>query len=75
MVGALGSPWGSTNSLDTNLQYALDAMKQGSTMSACIRLSDFVNEALAKAGKKVTLGQAGELIELAKRIQAVLGCP
>jgi hypothetical protein len=44
-------------------------------MSACIRLSDFVDEALAKAGKKVTLAQAGELIERAKRIQVVLGCP
>jgi hypothetical protein len=74
MVGALGSPWGSTNSLETNLQYALDAMKKGSNMSACIRLNDFVNEALAKAGKKVTLGQAGELIERVKRIQAILGC-
>jgi streptogramin lyase len=78
VVGSFNNPWGITNSLDTKLQHAIDAlnaMKGGSASSACNSLIAFINEAQAQSGKKLAVAQANLLIESANQIRAVLGCP
>ena len=78
LVGSFDNPFGITNSLDTKLQHAIDAlnaMNRGSVSRACNSLNAFINEAQAQSGKHLTGGQAGLLIESANRIRAVLGCP
>ncbi len=77
LVGTFNNPFGKTNSLDTKLQNAIDAlsaMKGGNASSACNLLSAFINEAQAQSGNKLTVAQANLLIESANRIRAVLGC-
>ena len=78
IVGNFNNPFGITNSLDTKLQNAIDAlsaMKGGNASSACNSLGAFINEAQAQSGKKLTAAQANLLIASANQIRAAQGCP
>lgn len=78
VVGVNTNPFGITNSLDTKLQHAinaLDAMKANSVGVACNSLRAFINEAQAQSGKNLTVTGAIQLTEGANRVRAVLGCP
>jgi Tol biopolymer transport system component len=68
-------PPGTTNSLITKLQQALDAIDSGDLATACSSLAAFTNECSAQSGKKLTIDQATELINLANQIKSDLGCP
>ena len=68
---------GVVNSLDAKLQTilaALDAANAGQLASACSKLTAFINEAQAQAGKSITQADADRLIGDAQRIKAVIGC-
>jgi hypothetical protein len=68
---------GISNSLDAKLQnalQALDAANAGDSSSACNRMTAFVNEVNAQAGKAVAPAEASQLIALAQQIRSALGC-
>lgn len=68
---------GIANSLDAKLQnalQALDAANAGDTPSACNRMTAFLNEVSAQAGKAITLAQASQLTTLAEQVRAALEC-
>lgn len=76
-VQALNLSNGISNSLDTKLQnalQALDAANVGDLPSACNRIGAFLNEAAAQAGKALTVPQAAQLTNLAQQVQAALQC-
>ncbi|HEX8747217.1 MAG TPA: hypothetical protein VF717_08450 [Pyrinomonadaceae bacterium] len=73
-VESFGLPFGTTNSLTVKLRHALDALIAGDTAAACDNLAAFINHAGAQSGKKLTTGQATEIITEAASIRAVLGC-
>ena len=69
---------GITNSLDSKVQNALDAInaaRGGSTTSACNLMSAFINNVNGQTGKQLTAAQGAVLIASANQIRATLGCP
>jgi probable HAF family extracellular repeat protein len=74
MVEGFELPKGIANSFVTKLEHALAALEAGDTATACSELQAFVNHAEAQAGKKLTVEQAGQVIDAANAIRAVLGC-
>ena len=73
-VESYGLPYGTTNSLTVKLRHALDALNAGDTATACARLADFINQARALSGKKLTVEQSTQLRDEAASIRAALGC-
>jgi HYR domain/Low-density lipoprotein receptor repeat class B len=76
-VIATNAKQGIVGSLDAKLgevQEALAAAKTNDRADACSKLSAFIKEVEAQAGKAVTDGQSAALTESAARIRAVLGC-
>ena len=64
------------NSLVVKLQDAKTFLSQANTAGACTKVQDFINLAMAQAGKKqLTVAQANDLGADATFIKAVLGCP
>jgi probable HAF family extracellular repeat protein len=68
------SPNGIENAFVVKLQHAQDALAAGDPAGACADLGAFVNQTAAQSGKKLTVGQANELIAAARETQALLGC-
>lgn len=64
-------PFGSANSLLAKLQAAETA---GPGIAACADLSDFIAEAHAQSGKKLTVAQANQLIAIAIQVEMAGGC-
>lgn len=78
LVQAFNFAQGIENSLDAKLQdaqAAIVAAKSGDFTSACGLFEAFINEVQAQTGKKITTGQASQLIAAANQIKAVVGCP
>jgi hypothetical protein len=76
LVQATNAKQGIVNSLDAKLnaaQEALAAANADNRADASNKLDAFVNEVAAQAGKALTSDQATQLINAARRIQAVLG--
>ena len=68
---------GIANSVDAKLQTALealDAANAGATQSACNRMTAFLNQVRAQAGKAITQSQADQLAALAQQTRAALAC-
>lgn len=64
-------PFGIENSLKEKLRAAKAA---GPGSSACSDLNDFIAEAHAQSGKKLTVAQANELIAIALQVEMAKGC-
>ena len=73
-INSFQLPKGLQTSLDAKLRDALSAVNAGNTATACSDLTDFISEAKAQSGKKLTVAQADQLIAAATQIQVVLGC-
>jgi HYR domain-containing protein len=65
---------GPGTSFADKLHAAKTALEQGDLEETCEDLRAFSNEAQAQSGKKLTPGQAAELVTAANRIRAVLDC-
>jgi hypothetical protein len=68
---------GISNSLDTKLQnalQALDAANIGDSPSACNRISAFLNEVSAQTGNTLTAAQGSQLTTLAQQVRVALEC-
>ena len=64
------------NSLVVKLQDAKTFLSQANTAGACTKVQDFINLAIAQAGKKqLTVAQANDLRADGLFIKKVLGCP
>lgn len=74
LVRSFGLPNGIQTSLVVKLQDAIAALNTNDTSTACAALGDFVSEVNAQSGKKLTIQQAGQLIDAARAIKASLGC-
>ncbi len=75
LVESMNLAQGISNSLDSKLQNAadaLEAMSSGSTNSAIAKLEAFVNACEAQSGNQLTVEQASELIAAANRIIAAI---
>lgn len=75
LVRSFNLPSGTTNSLISKLQYALAASSAGDQATACDNLTSFINEVQAQKGKKLSPGQATQLITASYQIKTELGCP
>jgi hypothetical protein len=64
-------PFGTASSLLAKLQAAEAA---GPSSAACSDLSDFIAEAQAQSGKRLTVAQANELITTAIQVEVARGC-
>ncbi len=64
-------PFGTANSLLAKLQ-AAEAAGPGS--AACSDLNDFIAQAHAQSGKKLTIAQANQLIAVAIQVEVAEGC-
>lgn len=73
-VNELGLPPGIGTSLNSKLGAALVAFSRGDTAAACGLVQAFEYEVRAQAGKKLTPGQAGQLIDAAFEIQSEIEC-
>jgi hypothetical protein len=76
-IQTLNLSQGISNSLDAKLQnalQALDAAKAGDVISACSRLSAFINELNAQSGNALTETQAAQLATVGAHVRAALGC-
>jgi hypothetical protein len=67
-------PAGTSSSLTSKLQGAIDAFASGNTTSACNMLDSFIAQAQAQSGKKLTVAQADQLIAAANQIKTAQGC-
>ena len=78
LVGSFNLAQGISNSLDSKLQNALDALNAanaGDRATACNQLSAFINSVQAQSGKQLTRTQANLLIIRANQVRTVMGCP
>jgi hypothetical protein len=76
-VQTLNLSQGISNSLDAKLSNALnalDAAKAGDVVSACNRLTAFINEVNAQRGNALTETQAEQLVTVATAVRSALGC-
>jgi hypothetical protein len=74
LVASMGIHHGITNALESKLQNALDALAADDTAAACYWMQSFVGLVNAQTGKKITAGQAMQLIDAATDIQTQLDC-
>ena len=74
LVQSFNLPHGIENSLIVKLQNAQNSLAAGDTAGVCDRLTAFVNQVNAQAGKVLTAEQADQLIAEAEQIKAALGC-
>jgi probable HAF family extracellular repeat protein len=74
LVQTFNVPKGIENSLLVKLQNAQDSLAAGDTANACDRLTAFIHEVSAQAGKALPTEQADQLMAGAEQIKAVLGC-
>lgn len=65
---------GSGSSLAGKVSAILQAIASGRATVACGTLRAFVNEVEAQSGKSISTTQAADLIAVAQRIEAVIGC-
>lgn len=75
LVESMNLAQGISNSLDSKLENAadaLEAMNAGSTNSAVSKLQAFINACEAQSGNAMTVEQANQLIAVANRIIAAL---
>jgi hypothetical protein len=76
-IQTLNLSHGISNSLDTKLQnalQALDAANAGDSPSACNRLGAFIHEVNAQSGNALTAAQGAQLTTMALQVRAALGC-
>jgi YVTN family beta-propeller protein len=73
-VSGLSLAFGTFNSLNVKLTIALDALNAGDAATACSALQDFINEATAQSGKKISTADANTLIDQATAIRTLIGC-
>lgn len=65
---------GTEASLISKLQYAIGAVNNSDTATACDSLTAFINASQAQSGKKLTANQVGQLIDAAAQLKSDLGC-
>jgi HYR domain-containing protein len=56
------------------LQNAIASVNRGNTAAACGQAAAFVNQVIAQTGNKLTIDQANRLLQLARDLEAALGC-
>jgi hypothetical protein len=77
LVKSFNIKQGIENSLDAKLQNVYDALSavvSGKKSTACSKLGAFINEVEAQSGKALTTVQANQLMTVANRVKAYLGC-
>jgi hypothetical protein len=74
LVRSLSLEQGTENSLRAKLEGATASLSYGNGYATCGKLSAFMHEVSAQAGKNITQNQADLLILEANRIRAVIGC-
>jgi subtilisin-like proprotein convertase family protein len=74
LVAGMGIHHGITNALESKLQHALDALAADDTAGACYWMQSFVDLVNAQTGKKISSGNAQQLIDAANEIRTQLGC-
>jgi probable HAF family extracellular repeat protein len=74
LIGQLGLPAGTENSLLAKLDHALKCADRSDVACMCNSLNAFVNEVSAQAGKKLTEEEAQLLLAAAQGLMATLGC-
>jgi subtilisin-like proprotein convertase family protein len=74
LVAGMGIHHGITNALESKLQHALDALAADDTAGACYWMQSFVDLVNAQTGKKISSGDAQQLIDAANEIRTQLGC-
>jgi hypothetical protein len=65
---------GPGTSLAGKVQQAQTALAAGDVADTCGTLGAFIHEVQAQAGKSISNAQAQQLVDMATRIQAVVGC-
>jgi len=75
VVQSLNLPSGTSTSLTTTLQNAIDSFASGNATSACNQIDAFISQVQAQSGKKLTKAQADQLIAAANQIRTAQGCP
>lgn len=73
-VSGMGLEKGITTALSAKLQGAREALNRNQKNSACTALQDFLNQAGAQSGKKISTAQAAQLTASATSIRAQAGC-
>jgi subtilisin-like proprotein convertase family protein len=68
LVAGMGIHHGIANALDSKLRAALAALEADDTAGACVALQDFQNLVNAQTGKKLSVSQAQQLTDAARRI-------
>ena len=74
LIESFNLPAGTESSLIAKLEEALDAINVPDIAAACGSLTAVTNETQAQSGKKLTVGQANQIINSANQIRASLGC-
>ena len=73
-IAGFGLPKGIQNSLTAKIRAAVAALDRGAAAAACANLHALANHARAGSGKKLTPGQANQIISSVGRIRAALPC-
>ena len=74
LIGQLGLPNGTANSLLAKLNSALRCANRANLVCLCGSLTAFGNEVSAQAGKALTEEQANQLLAAAESLRAMVGC-
>jgi probable HAF family extracellular repeat protein len=74
LIGQLGLPNGTANSLLAKLNSALRCANRANLVCLCGSLTAFGNEVSAQAGKALTEEQANQLLAAAEGLRAMVGC-
>ena len=74
-IQGFGLGQGTSTSLTSKLQSAVNSLGRGNVSGACSQLGALVNEAQAQSGKQLTAAQAAQIIAAATQIRAAEGCP
>ena len=72
-VNGAGLPQGTQNSLNSQLQAAIDSFNRGQTTAGVNQLSAFINHVSAQSGKQIDAALADALIAYAQRIINAVG--
>jgi hypothetical protein len=68
------APGGTQNSLLHKLEGALEAFNGGDVARACRMVDSFAQEVSAQAGKKISRGDAQQLLAAAATVKQTMGC-
>ena len=71
-VNCMNLPGGTTTSLDSKLNAAINSLNAGNNGTAVNQLNAFINYVNAQAGKKISQAQAQELVSDAQAITAAI---